>query len=224
MSKKKVVAVIVEGPSDAAALGSIFKAHFDADEVQFVVVRGDITADDYSTIDNVCAKIGLLIDELNERYGYGDSDFLRIIHISDMDGAFTRNKVVHADVEKVQYYEDHIEAKNVDAINRRNEKKSDVLFKLRTTGKIHGIYYRIYFNSCNLEHVLFNALQDFTNEEKEEMADDFAEKYEDDLKAFIEFISSDSVAVPGTYKETWKYIEKAEHSLERNTNMHLIFK
>ena len=35
------------------------------------------------------------------------------------------------------------------------------LFK--PSGKINGVSYRIYFNSCNLEHVLFNELKDFTD-------------------------------------------------------------
>lgn len=42
MNEKKVIAVIVEGPSEEAALGSILKEYFDSAEVQFVVVHGDI--------------------------------------------------------------------------------------------------------------------------------------------------------------------------------------
>jgi len=41
MNEKKVVAFIVEGPSDEAALGSIMKEYFSGNEVQFVVVHGD---------------------------------------------------------------------------------------------------------------------------------------------------------------------------------------
>lgn len=53
MSEKKVIAVIVEGPSEEAALGTIFKEYFSGDEIQFVVVYGDIAADDYSSLDNI---------------------------------------------------------------------------------------------------------------------------------------------------------------------------
>lgn len=31
------------------------------------------------------------------------------------------------------------------------------------------------------------------------------------------------VAVPGTYRKTWEYIEKDINSLKRHSNMHLIF-
>lgn len=52
---------------------------------------------------------------------------------------------------------------------------------------------------------------------------DFADKYKGHLPEFISFISDPNIAVPGTYKETWKFIEKDLHSLQRHTNMHLIF-
>ena len=90
--------------------------------------------------------------------------------------------------------------------------------------KIRNIPYRLYFNSCNLEHVLYNELKDFSDDEKEILSDEFAEKYEGKVLEFIDFISDKSVSVEGTYKETWKYIEKDKNSLQRHSNMHLIFK
>ena len=74
-----------------------------------------------------------------------------------------------------------------------------------------------------MEHVLYGVLKDYSDEEKEEMSDDFAEKYEGKLNDFISFISDETLAVPGTYKATWRFIEKEKHSLERHSNMHLIF-
>lgn len=223
MSEKKVVAVIVEGPSDEAALGTILKEYFSKAEVQFVVVHGDITAEDYTTHNNIVKKINDLIDVIRQRYRYKLTDFLKIIHIVDMDGVFTKNTVFKADVESVMYYTDRIETKNPEYIEVRNQKKADILFKLCATHRINGIDYRIYFNSCNLEHVLYNELKDFSDEEKEEMSDDFAERYEGKVEEFIQFISNPSFAVDGSYKQTWKFIEKDNNSLKRYTNMHLIF-
>lgn len=223
MREKKVIAVIVEGPSDENAIGGVLKEYFSSEEVQFVVVHGDITSDKFTTVDNVVTKIVEHIDTIKKKYGYSWGDFKKVIHISDMDGVFVKGSLRKADVEKIQYYEDHIESANVEATERRNEKKAEILFKLYTTGKVHDISYRLYFNSCNLEHVLYGELKDFSDDEKEELSDDFAERYEGNVKDFIEFISDDSVAVQGTYKETWKFIEKEKHSLERHSNMHLIF-
>lgn len=223
MSEKKVIAVIVEGPSDENAIGGIFKEYFSSEEVQFAVVHGDITSNDLTTVDNVITKIDKLIDGIRTKYGYRWDDFVKVIHIVDTDGAFTKNNVKESEVEGIQYFEDHIAGANVEAIERRNKHKAEILFKLYSTGKVHGIGYRIYFNSCNLEHVLYGTLQNFSDEEKEEMSDDFAEKYEGRVDDFISFISDEIVAVPGTYKATWRFIEKEKHSLERHSNMHLIF-
>ena len=167
MSEKKVVAFIVEGPSDEAALGTIMKEHFSKDEVQFVVVHGDITLKDYVSVGNILIKINEQIEGVKSRYRYDQDDFLKIIHIVDTDGVYIPEAdVKEADVEDVQYYEDRIDAKNVGAIIDRNKRKGDILYKLRKTGKVSGIPYRIYFNSCNLEHVLYGELKDFSDEEK----------------------------------------------------------
>lgn len=224
-TERKVVAFIVEGVSDEAALGSIMSDFFSNDEVRFVVVRGDITVRDYVTVDSIVKKVNEQIDVIKTKYRYENEDFLKIIHITDTDGAFIDNNLVmYADVDEVKYFEDHIETSNPQNIINRNKRKAEILFKLRKTGKIQGIPYRIYFNSCNLEHVLYGELKDFSDEEKEEMSDEFAEKYEDDVEAFIEFINSSEIAVPGTYQEGWKYIEKENRSLQRYSNMHMIFK
>ena len=74
-----------------------------------------------------------------------------------------------------------------------------------------------------MEHVLYTDLKDFSDDEKEILSDEFAEKYEGKIIEFIEFISDKSFAVDGTYRETWKYIEKDMNSLQRHSNMHLIF-
>lgn len=223
MNEKKVIAVIVEGPSEEAALGPVMKEYFSNDEVQFVVVHGDITTADYTSVNNIIIKINDLIEIVKQRYGYHAEDFLQIIHIVDTDGVFAKDIVVFSEKDSVQYYTDRIEANNVEYIKERNKRKSEILFKLYTTGRINGIRYTIYFNSCNLEHVLYNELRSFSDQEKEIMSDDFAEKYEGKVDEFIDFISDKTVAVEGTYKQTWQFVEKGTNSLNRFSNMHLIF-
>lgn len=223
MNEKKVIAVIVEGPSEEAALGSVLKEYFNSAEVQFVVVHGDITTRDYITVDNIITKINSLIESVKQKYGYRPSDFLKIIHIVDTDGAFSKDVIVEADTEEVRYFPDHIETKHPEYLRTKHELKAKILFKLYSSGQINGVKYRIYFNSCNLEHVLFNELKNYTDFEKADMADDFAEKYEGKVDEFIDFISSSDIAVDGTFKQTWRFIEKRNNSLERHSNMHLIF-
>jgi len=223
MSEKKVIAVIVEGPSDENAIGGILKEFFSSEEVQFAVVYGDITSNEFTTVDNAVYKVNEIVDGIRSKYGYKWGDFIRVIHIADTDGTFTKDCVVEADTKEILYFEDHMETSNVAATEKRNMHKSEIMFKLYSTGKVHDIRYRLYFNSCNLEHVLYKELKDFSDDEKEEMADEFAEKYEGKVDEFISFISDSELAVPGTYKATWRFIEKEKHSLERHSNMHLIF-
>ncbi|KAI4446791.1 hypothetical protein C823_001309 [Eubacterium plexicaudatum ASF492] len=224
MSEKKVVVFIVEGPSDEAALGSIMKGYFSNDEVQFVVTHGDITLKDYVSDDNILKKINEQIDSVKRKYRYGHDDFLKIIHIADTDGVYIpKTDVKEADVKEIQYFEEYICAKDAGTIIQRNKRKGDILYKLRKTGKVNGIPYRIYFNSCNLEHVLYGKLHNYSDEEKQILSDDFADRYDGRTDAFIKFISDSLIAVPGTYQKTWDYIEKNRNSLNRHTNMHLIF-
>lgn len=224
MSEKKVVAFIVEGTSDEAALGSVMKEYFFKDEVQFVVVHGDITLKDYVSVESILTKINEQIESIKRKYRYHTDDFIKIIHIADTDGVYIpKTDVREAKVDGIQYYEDHIDTKRRDAVIKRNERKGDILFKLRKTNKIKGIPYRIYFNSCNLEHVLYGELKDYSDEEKQILSDDFADKYDGKADEFIEFISDPVIAVEGTYQKTWDYIEKDRNSLNRHSNMHLIF-
>lgn len=224
MAEKKVIAFIVEGASDEAALGTIMKEYFSDNEVQFVVIRGDITTKDYVSKDAILKKINEQIEEVKKRYRYQTEHFIKIIHLTDADGVYVGEDCVkYAEVEGIQYYIDHMETAKVKETVERNVRKADILFKLRRTGTVQGIPYKIYYNSCNLEHVLYNELKDFTDEEKRDMSDDFAEKYEGKAEEFVAFISDAEIAVPGTYQKTWDFLEKDKNSLNRHSNMHLIF-
>lgn len=224
MTEKKVIAFIVEGPSDEAALGTIMKEFFSSNEVQFVVIHGDITTEDYVSTDNILKKINERVEEIQRRYRYDLKDFLKIIHLTDTDGVFVDDELVkYADVDSIRYYDGYMETRNVENTRGRNHKKAEILFKLRKTGKLNGIPYKIYFNSCNLEHVLYNSLKDFSDDEKEILSDDFAEEYEGRVDEFVDFISKSDIAVPGTYQQTWDFIEKSVNSLHRHSNMHLVF-
>ena len=188
MHEKKVIAVIVEGPSDEVAIGGILKEFFSSEEVQFAVVHGDITSDFNTSLDDkspdyVLKKVHVLIDGVRDKYGYKWEDFLRIIHIADTDGIFTKGCIQKANIEELRYFETHIEAPDVAAAQKRNDHKAKVMEKLYSTGKITKtigkketrIQYRLYFNSCNLEHVLYNSAKDVPHLQK--CGTSFAELY-----------------------------------------------
>lgn len=70
-------------------------------------------------------------------------------------------------------------------LEKKHLQKAEILFKLYSSNKVNGISYKLYFNSCNLEDVLWGKLKPYTDEEKEELADDFADKYEGRCKSYI---------------------------------------
>ena len=88
MDEKKVIAFIVEGPSDEAALGSIMKEYFSSSEVQFVVVHGDIALRDYVSVTGIINKINEQVESIKRKYRYSQEDFLKLIHITDTDGVY----------------------------------------------------------------------------------------------------------------------------------------
>lgn len=222
--EKKVILFIVEGVSDENALGSIMKKYFIHSQVRFLVIHGDITTHDFVNMNEIIKKINKNIETISQRYRYNKEDINRIIHLVDMDGVcIPDSAVIFSENVGIQYNRDGIRTKNVKSIQKRNHLKSQVLYKLRKTSNISDIPYNIYYMSCNLEHVLFNNQMDFTDEDKMRISDQFAERFDNNMDEFIKFIMNQEIAVNGNYNETWKFIEKNMNSLNRYTNLHLLF-
>lgn len=76
--------------------------------------------------------------------------------------------------------------------------------------------------SCNLDHVLYD-IQNSSNEEKDKNANNFAKKYNCDLKGFLEYICNSNFSVMGDYKGSWETIKKDKLSLERHCNLGICF-
>ena len=100
MARKKIVFVIVEGPSDAEALDAIISRIFDKSTVHVHIMHGDITSDNSVNASNVISKTA------NEVISYAKSNhlekskktfFQQIIHLVDMDGIFVPNDRIIAD-------------------------------------------------------------------------------------------------------------------------------
>ena len=113
---------------------------------------------------------------------------------------------------------DGIHTADQKGIINRNKQKSNNLDRLRTTGKIWNIPYRVYYMSCNLDHVLYDK-RNSTEEEKENDAYAFAKKYRNDLDGFIKFICMSEFSVNDEYRVSWEHIEKEMNSIERYSNL-----
>lgn len=225
MARKKVVLVIVEGPSDDTALGIMLNQIFDKDSVHVHIMHGDITTRKGVRSDNIVSKIGDEVRAYAKSQHYSSKNFKQIIHIVDMDGAYIPDEkiILNSECDEVVYEADGIHTQDHQGIVERNKQKADNLYRLRGTGEIWKVPYKVYYMSCNLDHVLYNK-RNSTDEEKETDAYTFARKYKSDINGFVSLICDSDFSVNGDYKESWLYIEKGMNSLERYTNLSICIK
>lgn len=224
MPKKKVVFVLVEGPSDETALAPFFKTLYDPNEVYVYVEGGDITSQTDVTSGNIINKVAFRVKDYAKKHKIHNTDFERIIHIVDTDGTFIPGDKVEFDscCQKTHYELEFIKTANVNRILLRNRNKKNNVSKLGSVNHIWEIPYKVYYMSCNLDHVLYNKLNS-TDDEKEFDSLDFYEKYENDYKGFVDFLCNSDFSVNMSYKDSWKYIEQGLNSLNRHTNVNLCF-
>lgn len=227
MAKRKVVVVIVEGPSDMAALGKGLQSFFDPQKTQFKIVHGDITTKETISSSNIKQAIVDLLKQDMMSYGYHFSDIARIIQIADTDGAFVDDALVVEDQSllRIKYSDTCIQTNNKHRTCLRNQQKKTVLRMLSKTDSLTykkiKVPYQIFYMSANLDHVLFNY-PNSTDEEKEENSHRFAEDYIDLVK-FKEFFMAGNFAVKQPYRESWIFLENGTNSLVRYSNLDCLF-
>lgn len=222
---KKVIFFLVEGPTDESALSPVLKRIFSSSEVHFHIIHGDITLENGITAQYAIKYVADRIDAEMGKYAYRRSDILQIVHLIDTDGVFISPELVKPMADNgIRYCKDHIETGTVEAVQYRNQKKSAVVSKLCAAPKmLKTIPYSIYYFSRNMEHVLHNREENLTKEQKIELADAFADCYENKPEEFLLFIKSGDVAAEGTYGQTWDFIRRGVNSLNRYSNLHLLF-
>ncbi len=224
MPRKKIIFVIVEGPSDEETLGVLLNRIYDSNFVYIHVMHCDITTETNVNPGNIVAKIGNLIKKYAGRT-FKSADFCQIIHITDTDGAFIPDYAIVEDELTIKpfYSETNIKTHNKIGIKNRNQRKRENLNRLSSTSEIWNIPYRVYYMSCNLDHVLYGKMNS-TDDEKKNDAFSFAKKYRDNIPEFINYISKSDFSVVDSYPQSWQYIRAGLHSLERHTNFGLCFK
>lgn len=225
MARKKIMFVIVEGPSDEEALGVILNRFYDQNAVHVHIMRKDITSEKGVKPSNIFSKIGDEIRQYARENHFEKKHFQEIIHLVDMDGAYIPDENIVEDEEAVKpvYSETEIRTCNKAGIEERNLQKRENIDKLCSCRDIWTVPYRVFYMSCNLDHVLYNK-QNSSDEEKENDSYQFVKQYRDKIPEFVTFIAESDFAVRGSYKESWNYIKQGIHSLERHTNLGLCFK
>ena len=225
MARKKIVLVIVEGPSDDSALGVILNRLFDKNKVHIEIMHGDITTDMNIDPIDIAKALGEVIKRYADSMHFKQLHFQQVIHLIDMDGAYIPDDrvVENPDAEKPVYTLTNIQTAKRDLLLRRNKHKQSKIERICGMQKVWGsIPYRAYYMSSNLDHVLYGKLNS-SDEDKENDAYAFAKKYKDDIDGFLKFISDSDFSRMEGYKESWAFIKKGCHSLERYTNLGICF-
>ncbi|MDE7327834.1 MAG: hypothetical protein K2N63_16410 [Lachnospiraceae bacterium] len=226
MSRRKIVFVIVEGPSDDEALGVILSRLYDKNVVHVEITHGDITSAKNVCPENIAGRIGNLLRGYAQANHYKAADFREVIHLIDMDGTYVPEDAVHFDqtAEKVVYTTTEILTANPESILARNRAKSGNIDRICFMGKIwNEVPYHAYYMSANLDHVLYDKLNS-TDKEKERDACAFVLRYRGQLDEFLSFLMDSDFSVCGDFRESWEFIKKGKHSLERHTNLGICMK
>ena len=221
VARKKIVFVIVEGPSDEEALGVVLSRLYSNEEVYVHIMHGDITSEFIeSPNENIFTKVANEVEGYAKSNHYKKLHFKEIIHIVDTDGTFIPDANVTEDLsaETPVYTLKEIQTKNKSGIEERNRRKSNNIMKLCSRKSIWGVPYQIYYMSCNLDHVLYNKLNS-SDEDKEIDAFKFAKFYKDRIPEFVKFISESDFSVTGDYRASWNFIKQDLNSLKRYTNL-----
>jgi hypothetical protein len=219
VARRKIVFVIVEGPSDDEALGVLLERMYDKNTVHIHITHGDVTTEKGASFSTILAMLGGIIETYRNANHLTKTHFKEIVHIVDMDGAYIPDDAVIGDVtaKKPSYSLTEIRTADVRGIINRNMMKRGCVDKISSTPTLCGIPYQAYYMSCNLDHVLYEKLNS-TDEKKERDSLSFAKKYGSNILDFVNFISESSFSVGGTYLESWSFIKEKKHSLERHTN------
>lgn len=242
---RRVVLFIVEGPSDSISLqGPLEELYASVDPeviVEFAYQEdfssnsrgnaygGDVTSKFGVTpekIEYVLNKI--VISPFLRNSGYLKSDISEVIQITDLDGAYIPNYLIiqpDHDTDKTLYYDDHIEARDIEGIIERNALKSSNLDYLVSLSSLKvsskPVPYSIYYFSCNLDHYLHKDANPRIS--KRDMAMNFSRNCGKDEMFFRKVICDDSCSMHGmSYEDSWEFARKELHSIERHTNLNIL--
>lgn len=224
---KKVILFIVEGKSEEAAYGPILENWFERNSdyrVLFTSEKSDYLTGDAKDPANIPNKLYELIEKTLKREHLAWTDLAMIVQITDTDGCFIPDdNVVEQDSSgKIVYQAKRIITPDKIGIELRNFQKSTNLRRLIDREELFGVAYRIYYSSCNLDHVLHNV-RNMAGKSKVQKAMSFARQYWRRPENFVEFLNSQAVRAPGDFDESWAFIQEDLNSLKRWTNFGRLF-
>lgn len=225
MTNKKVIAVVVEGQSDATALQDYLSSLFTEGVFEFAVSSGDFLSTDEDCEEDLEFLLeNRAIFRPDVHRDFEAEDLFAVIHIIDTDGVFISDENVWLDpnLSYTHYFDDHIVVtKNVARTNELRYNRRDRIEECLKTKNVrirnvNGIPYFLYYMSCNLEHVTQGERNVEMALDKIDLAMEFASRFPNENE-FIQFLIDNNASHTEDYQESWSYIKR--HSLDRATNL-----
>lgn len=116
-NKKKIILFIVEGINDKTSLALCLSQFLDDEEIHFEITDGDITTRIGVNPVDIAAKIGNIVKKHSGRV-FKQSDYLEVVHLIDMDGAFVPDEnVIETENGDLIYEPDNIRCKDLSLIH-----------------------------------------------------------------------------------------------------------
>lgn len=217
---QRVCLLIVEGHTDKRSLNNIISKYLKGKQLRALIMGTDITSDKSINVSNIQIHLWERIKRFIEEQKLKKTDIVRIIHLTDTDGAFIDDtNVIYDKAYKDPYYkEDKILTAHVESIKGRNHRKAENIRFLLSLSNLSGIPYKIFFMSCNLEHVL-HGRNNLTDEEKSDMAEQIAEYYLGKENTFFDDLRGSGLLYNTSYIDSWNEIQIGTNSLKRKTNL-----
>ena len=231
--KRKVVLLIVEGESDEALLIDRLRELFKEYNIRFEPQHGDILYNAKNQGKSIKDIIGEVVKEVLIKRKFKMPDILAVIHIIDTDGCLISDDKIIIDnnqSEMTVYKEDSISVLN-DAQKRniqvRNESRGRNIRTMNSVKNIisNKLIYQMYYFSRNLEHVIFNEPNP-DSEYKLDNVESFVEELTVPIEEFLKPYTPPTSTTMGydeRYKESWSYISEGINSLQRLTNIPMMF-
>lgn len=217
---QRVCLLIVEGPSDKISLFNILSKYLSKNKLRTYIMRTDITSESGIKPENIEKNLAQRIDSFLKQDKLKKSDITNIIHLTDLDGTFIDDKYVkfNKECEQPFYTTNDIQTVRPDSIKDRNHRKADNIRKLLTVDSILSKPYKLYFMSCNIDHVLHNT-NNIDDAEKQRLAEEFADKFLGQELTFLDYLKKEGVIDFDTYEESWDKVQCGLNSLNRKTNI-----
>ena len=237
---RKVILVFVEGESDETVVGFVTDSLVERLEnmhITLKVMYGDVFSDRRYSASSGTKIASDRICEVLATEKWEVSDLLFVAFVTDTDGMFMNptSLVVDDSMEGTDSFQYDLQTRRL--LFSTTKKKKDIIeTRQRKTRHVNQLIKDgtsllvkrklvqtfVYYNSVNLEHVLFGKI--LPNHEKIGAADDFIDQYDGKGDAGVEGILAffQSRCPADDYEQSWQFIKQNEMT-NGYSNLALLF-